>query len=194
MTIHKEENPVCTVSIWRSYLLNRLSGLQLKRINEQAITFEDLNSANRILASLSNLAIELPEYRLLSILGKAASLDNENAIKVAKTSYKVVPTLKHILAREKVIDSVMTSHQEKFEKSWIAMQRSALQSNKPDKTRKSFLLEDYFVRTKDNKQKRRILKEAKKDIWCEFVDEYFRKKNFPQKHVKNLCKQNKITF
>ena len=69
LTINKEDNPIYSVSIWRSYVLNRLSHLQLKRINNQAITFEDLNLANKFLTNISNLALGLPDHRLVAILG-----------------------------------------------------------------------------------------------------------------------------
>lgn len=69
ITIHKKDNPISDISFWRYYLINRLSPLQLKKINNQPITADEINTAEKIFFSVRNLAICLPEYRLSSILG-----------------------------------------------------------------------------------------------------------------------------
>lgn len=69
LTIHKKDNPITEISFWRHYLINRLSALQLKKINDQLISTDELNAADKIFIPVRNLALSLPEYRLLSILG-----------------------------------------------------------------------------------------------------------------------------
>ena len=70
LTINKDDNPIYSISIWRQYAINRLSNLQLKKINNQMVTLDDLNSSNRLFSTISNWALDLPEYKLLSILGQ----------------------------------------------------------------------------------------------------------------------------
>lgn len=70
VTINKDDNPICAMSIWRPYLISRLSGLQLKKINNQPVNLEDLNTACKIFNPISNWALQLPEYKLLAIMGQ----------------------------------------------------------------------------------------------------------------------------
>ena len=108
---------------------------------------------------------------------------------MAKKSFKVVPTLKEILARDKIIKAVLASNQSNFEKSW--KQNHQKQSKI---SIKSLSLEDFFTQTKENKLKKKLLKQNENDIWSEFVNAYLKKTNNQSKHVKNLCKENKIIF
>lgn len=69
VSIHKKDNPITDISFWRHYLINRLSVLQVKKIDDQPINADELNTADKIFLPVRDLALSLPEYRLLGILG-----------------------------------------------------------------------------------------------------------------------------
>ena len=59
------------VSMWRNYALSRLSGLELKSINNDNITSDFLNSGHMPFERrLAKMALELPKFKLISVLGE----------------------------------------------------------------------------------------------------------------------------
>lgn len=69
ITINKKDNPVTDISFWRHYLLSRLSGLQLKKINDQSVSSEEITTAEKLFSPVRNLSLCLPDYRLTAVLG-----------------------------------------------------------------------------------------------------------------------------
>jgi hypothetical protein len=70
LTINKEDNPIFSITIWNHYAIFRLASLQLKKLNDKVITPEDIAVANRYLNHYANLALYLPEFKLVAILGQ----------------------------------------------------------------------------------------------------------------------------
>jgi hypothetical protein len=70
LTINKDDNPVYSISIWRPYVFHRLNSLSIKKLNNQAITMEDYKNAIRLFTPILKSALNLPEYKLVSILGQ----------------------------------------------------------------------------------------------------------------------------
>jgi hypothetical protein len=67
ITINKEDNPICAITTWRYYLLNRI---QLKKINNQSVTMEDLATASSLFSPVFNWTLRMPDVKLLSIMGQ----------------------------------------------------------------------------------------------------------------------------
>jgi hypothetical protein len=67
ITINREDNPIYAITTWRYYLLNRM---QLKKINNQPVTMEDLTTANSLFSPVFNWALKMPDIKLLSIMGQ----------------------------------------------------------------------------------------------------------------------------
>ena len=79
--------------MWRTYALSRLSSLELKSINEELITSDILNAAYMPFERrLSKMALELPKFKLISILGgeKFAFLFYYTGIDYLRTPYYVL--------------------------------------------------------------------------------------------------------
>ncbi len=56
--------------MWRAYALSRLGSLELNCINDEYITSDIINAAFMPFERrLSKMALELPKFRLISILG-----------------------------------------------------------------------------------------------------------------------------
>ncbi len=70
LSINKEDNPIFLITIWPQYALFRLNSLQLKKLNDKIITSEDIALAYKYLDQYQNLALYLPEFKLVSILGQ----------------------------------------------------------------------------------------------------------------------------
>lgn len=70
LTINKDDNPVYSISIWRPYVFHRLSSLSIKKLNNQAINMDDYKNAIRLFTPIFKSALNLPEYKLVSILGQ----------------------------------------------------------------------------------------------------------------------------
>ncbi|XP_039247588.2 leucine-rich repeat-containing protein 49-like [Styela clava] len=93
-------NPVTQYSLWRSYLLFRLSHFELQRINNEKVTSVEALNAEKLFGTLSDVTTaELSQYRLLSILGEmrqkvvATTVSNpkpKNKIEEDKTSERQV--------------------------------------------------------------------------------------------------------
>ena len=58
------------VSMWRTYALRCLSGLELNCLNDEYITTDIINAAFMPFERrLAKMALELPKFKLISILG-----------------------------------------------------------------------------------------------------------------------------
>ncbi|XP_071964951.1 leucine-rich repeat-containing protein 49-like isoform X2 [Antedon mediterranea] len=70
ISISKEGNPITSFTLWKLYLLYRLSHFNLKKINDEEVTIELISKAGRFFSPISKLsASQLPSYRSLSLLG-----------------------------------------------------------------------------------------------------------------------------
>jgi hypothetical protein len=69
LAINKEDNPICSVDTWRLYAITKLASLQLKKINDQSISQEEILKAQGIYSPVVNLPLRIPDITLLSILG-----------------------------------------------------------------------------------------------------------------------------
>ncbi|XP_039629127.1 leucine-rich repeat-containing protein 49-like isoform X1 [Polypterus senegalus] len=73
LTIHPQGNPVVRLTLWKSYVLFRLSHLKLQRINDQEVTLNDLVMAEKLFGTLANIAeTETSHHRLLLLLGESS--------------------------------------------------------------------------------------------------------------------------
>uniref|UniRef100_A0A3Q4BM43 Leucine rich repeat containing 49 n=1 Tax=Mola mola TaxID=94237 RepID=A0A3Q4BM43_MOLML len=69
LTIHTEGNPVVSLALWRSFVIYRLHHFNLKRINGQEVTMNDVIAAERMFGTLGHIAAtETPRCRLLLLL------------------------------------------------------------------------------------------------------------------------------
>ncbi|XP_033107999.1 leucine-rich repeat-containing protein 49-like isoform X2 [Anneissia japonica] len=69
LSISKQGNPITTFSLWKQYLIYRLSHFHLKKINDEEVTYEMIAIAQRFFTPLSKLSTShLPSYRTLGLL------------------------------------------------------------------------------------------------------------------------------
>ncbi|XP_076980016.1 leucine-rich repeat-containing protein 49 isoform X3 [Tamandua tetradactyla] len=72
LTIDPQGNPVVNFTLWKYYVLFRLSHFSMQKINGTEVTPNDMIMAERLFGILAHVASsELPQYRLISILGDA---------------------------------------------------------------------------------------------------------------------------
>uniref|UniRef100_A0A8D0GKL2 Leucine rich repeat containing 49 n=1 Tax=Sphenodon punctatus TaxID=8508 RepID=A0A8D0GKL2_SPHPU len=72
LTVDPQGNPVISFTLWKYYVLFRLSHFNLQKINGIEVTQNDIVMAERLFGILAYLASsELPQYRLLSLLGES---------------------------------------------------------------------------------------------------------------------------
>ncbi|XP_036313041.1 leucine-rich repeat-containing protein 49 isoform X6 [Pipistrellus kuhlii] len=72
LTIDPQGNPVVNFTLWKYYVLFRLSHFNMQKINETEVTQNDMIMAERLFGILAHVASsELPHYRVISILGDA---------------------------------------------------------------------------------------------------------------------------
>ncbi|KAM5340553.1 leucine-rich repeat-containing protein 49 isoform 1-T1 [Glossophaga mutica] len=72
LTIDPQGNPVVNFTLWKYYVLFRLSHFSVQRINGAEVTQNDMIMAERLFGILAHVASsELPQYRMISILGDA---------------------------------------------------------------------------------------------------------------------------
>ncbi|XP_045305191.1 leucine-rich repeat-containing protein 49 isoform X3 [Leopardus geoffroyi] len=72
LTIDPQGNPVVNFTLWKYYVLFRLSHFSMQKINGTEVTQNDMIMAERLFGILAHVASsELPQYRLISILGDA---------------------------------------------------------------------------------------------------------------------------
>ncbi|XP_036763748.2 leucine-rich repeat-containing protein 49 isoform X8 [Manis pentadactyla] len=72
LTIDPQGNPVVNFTLWKYYVLFRLSHFSMQKINGTEVTQNDMVMAERLFGILAHVASsELPQYRLVSILGDA---------------------------------------------------------------------------------------------------------------------------
>ncbi|KAI4567849.1 hypothetical protein MJT46_007647 [Ovis ammon polii x Ovis aries] len=72
LTIDPQGNPVVGFTLWKYYVLFRLSHFNMQKINGTEVTQNDMIMAERLFGILAHVASsELPQYRLISILGDA---------------------------------------------------------------------------------------------------------------------------
>ncbi|XP_057580364.1 leucine-rich repeat-containing protein 49 isoform X3 [Hippopotamus amphibius kiboko] len=72
LTIDPQGNPVVSFTLWKYYVLFRLSHFNMQKINGTEVTQNDMIMAERLFGILAHVASsELPQYRLISILGDA---------------------------------------------------------------------------------------------------------------------------
>ncbi|XP_073918015.1 leucine-rich repeat-containing protein 49 isoform X3 [Castor canadensis] len=72
LTIDPQGNPVVNFTLWKYYVLFRLSHFSMQKINGTEVTQNDMIMAERLFGVLAHVASsELPQYRLISILGEA---------------------------------------------------------------------------------------------------------------------------
>lgn len=182
ITINKEDNPLSSLSIWKYYALFRLSHLQLKRLDDKAVTPEEQLYSEKLFSPLSNLAIELPEYRLVSTLGQ----HRRKQIKLAKE----VPNLgsiDYITAKDSVVKSFLTYYSNNTK---INGNQSNNEANK--KTFVKNFIDEIFSSTNYNDLKKQKLKQLQKQIWNEFVNNCSINLVNKTDYVNNLCKKNGI--
>ncbi|XP_078007361.1 leucine-rich repeat-containing protein 49 isoform X8 [Phascolarctos cinereus] len=71
LTIDPQGNPVVNFTLWKYYVLFRLSHFSMQKINGTEVTQNDMIMAERLFGILAHVASsELPQYRLLSLLGE----------------------------------------------------------------------------------------------------------------------------
>ncbi|XP_054451370.1 leucine-rich repeat-containing protein 49 isoform X2 [Pteronotus mesoamericanus] len=72
LTIDPQGNPVVNFTLWKYYVLFRLSHFSIQKINGTEVTQNDMIMAERLFGILAHVASsELPQYRMVSILGDA---------------------------------------------------------------------------------------------------------------------------
>lgn len=72
LTIDPQGNPVVNFTLWKYYVLFRLSHFSMQKINGTEVTQNDMIMAERLFGILAHVASsELPQYRMISILGDA---------------------------------------------------------------------------------------------------------------------------
>lgn len=72
LTIDPQGNPVVNFTLWKYYVLFRLSHFNMQKINGTEVTQNDIIMAERLFGILAHVASsELPHYRVISILGDA---------------------------------------------------------------------------------------------------------------------------
>uniref|UniRef100_A0A8C0C9S4 Leucine rich repeat containing 49 n=1 Tax=Balaenoptera musculus TaxID=9771 RepID=A0A8C0C9S4_BALMU len=72
LTIDPQGNPVVNFTLWKYYVLFRLSHFNMQKINGTEVTQNDMIMAERLFGILAHVASsELPQYHLISILGDA---------------------------------------------------------------------------------------------------------------------------
>ncbi|XP_006866596.1 PREDICTED: leucine-rich repeat-containing protein 49 isoform X2 [Chrysochloris asiatica] len=72
LTIDPQGNPVVNFTLWKYYVLFRLSHFSMQKINGTEVTQNDMIMAERLFGILAHVASsELPPYRMISILGDA---------------------------------------------------------------------------------------------------------------------------
>ncbi|XP_015982431.1 leucine-rich repeat-containing protein 49 isoform X5 [Rousettus aegyptiacus] len=72
LTIDPQGNPVVNFTLWKYYVLFRLSHFSMQKINGTEVTQNDMIMAERLFGILAHIASsELPQYRMISILGDA---------------------------------------------------------------------------------------------------------------------------
>ncbi|XP_062946650.1 leucine-rich repeat-containing protein 49 isoform X3 [Cynocephalus volans] len=72
LTIDPQGNPVVNFTLWKYYVLFRLSHFSMQKINGTEVTQNDMIMAERLFGILAHVASsELPQYRLISVLGDA---------------------------------------------------------------------------------------------------------------------------
>ncbi|XP_035884463.1 leucine-rich repeat-containing protein 49 isoform X6 [Phyllostomus discolor] len=72
LTIDPQGNPVVNFTLWKYYVLFRLSHFSIQKINGTEVTQNDMIMAERLFGILAHVtSSELPQYRMISILGDA---------------------------------------------------------------------------------------------------------------------------
>ncbi|KAM6203169.1 leucine-rich repeat-containing protein 49 isoform 5-T5 [Rhynchocyon petersi] len=72
LTIDPQGNPVVNFTLWKYYVIFRLSHFSMQKINGTEVTQNDMIMAERLFGILAHVASsELPQYRMISILGDA---------------------------------------------------------------------------------------------------------------------------
>ncbi|XP_051012530.1 leucine-rich repeat-containing protein 49 isoform X4 [Acomys russatus] len=72
LTIDPQGNPVVNFTLWKYYVLFRLSHFSMQKINGTEVTQNDMIMAERLFGILAHVASSgLPQYRMISILGDA---------------------------------------------------------------------------------------------------------------------------
>ncbi|KAM7159554.1 leucine-rich repeat-containing protein 49 isoform 2-T2 [Molossus nigricans] len=72
LTIDPQGNPVVNFTLWKYYVLFRLSHFNMQKVNGTEVTQNDIIMAERLFGMLAHVASsELPQYRVISILGDA---------------------------------------------------------------------------------------------------------------------------
>ncbi|XP_045666637.1 leucine-rich repeat-containing protein 49 isoform X2 [Ursus americanus] len=72
LTVDPQGNPVVNFTLWKYYVLFRLSHFSMQKINGTEVTQNDMIMAERLFGILAHVASsELPQYRLISVLGDA---------------------------------------------------------------------------------------------------------------------------
>ncbi|XP_029420905.1 leucine-rich repeat-containing protein 49 isoform X12 [Nannospalax galili] len=72
LTIDPQGNPVVNFTLWKYYVLFRLSHFSMQKINGTEVTQNDMIMAERLFGILAHVASsELPQYQMISILGDA---------------------------------------------------------------------------------------------------------------------------
>ncbi|KAM6149717.1 leucine-rich repeat-containing protein 49 isoform 2-T2 [Erethizon dorsatum] len=72
LTVDPQGNPVVNFTLWKYYVLFRLSHFSMQKINGTEVTQNDMIMAERLFGILAHVASsELPQYHLISILGDA---------------------------------------------------------------------------------------------------------------------------
>ncbi|XP_063170125.1 leucine-rich repeat-containing protein 49 isoform X1 [Candoia aspera] len=70
LTVEAQGNPVVTFTLWKFYVLFRLSHFNLQKINGSEVTQNDMVMAERLFGILAYVASSnVPYYRLISLLG-----------------------------------------------------------------------------------------------------------------------------
>ncbi|XP_024413266.2 leucine-rich repeat-containing protein 49 [Desmodus rotundus] len=72
LTVDPQGNPVVSFTLWKYYVLFRLSHFSMRKINGAEVTQNDMIMAERLFGILAHVASsELPQYRLIAMLGDA---------------------------------------------------------------------------------------------------------------------------
>ena len=108
-------------------------------------------------------------------------------------------TPSQIIARDKIVKSVLANNQAKFENNLFKKNDNSSVTSNQSMKKSNFsdvkgFLDEYLTRINENESKKKTLKLNESRIWSIFAENVVQNTKSSRKYIKKLCKQHNITL
>lgn len=174
IVINKDDNPIAQIPIWKYYALYKLNHLNIKQIDNKLVQPEDQLYAEKLFSPLAELTLELPEYRLVSVLGQHRKKQIKQAIDEQNQQ-----------ARDSIVKSFLSNYPSYKPQTYE-------NQNKQEFIR--MFIDEIISNENNNELKKQRLKQTKNQIWNQFLTNCLQDTLNPNEYVDNLCKRFNIVL